>query len=85
MGEVIAKQMKKLPMWGKLRPDSTQKYLFMSKNLNRAKKKLHNVRTGNVYTCLEYPTCPQQALGRLRVPQRVGEGSGARLKPKSTT
>jgi hypothetical protein len=51
VGEVIAKQMKKSPMWGKLRPDSTQKYSFMSKNLNWAKKKLHNVRTGNVYTC----------------------------------
>jgi hypothetical protein len=38
VGEVIAKQMKKLPMWGKLRPDSMQKYLFMSKNLIWAKK-----------------------------------------------
>jgi hypothetical protein len=36
-------------------------------------------------TCLEYPTCPRQALRRCCVPQRVGEGSGARLKPKSTT
>ncbi len=37
------------------------------------------------HTCLEYPTCPRQALRRCCVPQRVGEGSGARLKPKSTT
>jgi hypothetical protein len=34
---------------------------------------------------LEYPTCPRQALRRCCVPQRVGEGSGARLKSKSTT
>jgi hypothetical protein len=34
---------------------------------------------------LEYPTCPRQALRRCCVPQRVGEGSRARLKPKSTT
>ena len=51
MGGVIAKQMKKLPMWGKLRLDSTQKYLFMSKNLNWARKKKYNMRTGHVYTC----------------------------------
>jgi hypothetical protein len=35
--------------------------------------------------CLEYPTMPWQALRRCCVPQRDGEGLGARLKPKSTT
>ncbi len=34
---------------------------------------------------LEYPTCPRQALWRCCVPQRMGEGSDARPKPKSTT
>ncbi len=36
-------------------------------------------------TCLEYPTCSWQALWRCCMPQRVGEGSEAHLKPKSTT
>ncbi len=39
----------------------------------------------NRLACLEYPTCPRQALWRCCMPQRVGEGSDARLKPKSTT
>jgi hypothetical protein len=34
---------------------------------------------------LKYPTCPRQALWRCCMPQRIGEGSDARLKPKSTT
>jgi hypothetical protein len=34
---------------------------------------------------LESPTSPRQALWGCCMPQRAGEGSGARQKPKSTT
>ncbi len=45
----------------------------------------HTLWSWTLLSCLEYPTCPRQALWRCCMPQHVGEGSGARLKPKSTT
>ena len=43
--------------------------------------------TGNGFfpSSLESPTSPRQALLGCCMPQRAGEGSGARQKPKSTT
>jgi hypothetical protein len=46
---------------------------------------IRNIANLQLKPSLEYPTMPWQALRRCCVPQRDGEGPGARLKPKSTT
>jgi hypothetical protein len=51
VGEVIAKQMKKIANVGEVNARQQAKIFVHVSKFESGKKKNHNVRTGNVYTC----------------------------------